>query len=66
MEKLKVLGLAVIFCGSVVLAGCNDTGNRQTSGNNERGSTSGAGSGSTPQGPSGPSSPQKNPPSSAR
>jgi hypothetical protein len=66
MQKRNVFALAVLLCGSLALAGCDNAGDRQTSGNNERGSSSGVGGGTNPQGPSGPSSPQKNPSSTAR
>jgi hypothetical protein len=66
MQKRNVFALAVLLCGSLALAGCDKAGDRQTSGNNERGSSSGTGSATNPQGPTGPSSPQKNPSSTAR
>lgn len=66
MQKRNVFALAVLLCGNLALAGCDNAGDKQTSGNNERGSSSGAGGSSNPQGPSGPSSSQKNPSSTAR
>lgn len=54
MDKIKTVVLAVLVCGSVAVAGCNDTGDNRT-GN----SPSNIGGPVNPQGPSGPPTEQK-------
>ena len=56
MDIIKTVVLAVLLCGSVAVAGCNDTGDNRT-GN----SPSNIGGPGNPQGPSGPPTEQKKP-----